>query len=143
MSTQDRTPSWPDEQLCNSCFYTAMRTRGICPICGHDGVLPGRAGRTDSRPVCLACAGIPKDYRCTTCDIEGQIYRGGQCARCALRDDLTALMVVGAADPVIMGTIVDILCGVDRPESILSWQRSPIVRALLTGPGRRGHPAQP
>jgi len=42
MSTQDRTPSWPDEQLCNSCFYTAMRTRGICPICGHDGVLPGR-----------------------------------------------------------------------------------------------------
>jgi hypothetical protein len=133
MSTQDRTPSWPDEQLCNSCFYTAMRTRGICPICGHDGVLPGRASRTDSRPVCLACAGIPKDYRCTTCDIEGQIYRGGQCARCALRDDLTALMVVGAADPVIMGTIVDILCGVDRPESILSWQRSPIVRALLTG----------
>ena len=133
MSTQDRTPSWPDEQLCNSCFYTAMRTRGICPICGHDGVLPGRTNRTDSRPVCLACAGIPKNYRCTTCDIEGQIYRGGQCARCALRDDLTALMVVGAADPVIMGTIVDILCGVDRPESILTWKRSPIVRALLTG----------
>ncbi|KUH64988.1 recombinase XerD [Mycolicibacterium novocastrense] len=42
-------------------------------------------------------------------------------------------MVVGAADPVTMGTIVDILCGVDRPESILSWQRSPIVRALMTG----------
>ena len=83
--------------------------------------------------VCLACAGIPEDYRCTTCDIEGQIYRGGQCARCALRDDLTALMVDGAADPVTMGTIVDILCGVDRPESILSWKRSPIVRALLTG----------
>ena len=133
MSTQNRTPSWPDEQLCNSCFYTAMRTRGICRICGHDGVLPGRTNRTDPRPICLACAGIPNNYRCTTCDIEGQIYRRGQCARCALRDDLTALMVVGAADPVIMGTIVDILCGVDRPESILSWQRSPIVRALLTG----------
>ena len=27
--------------------------------------------------------------------------------RCALRDDFTALMVDGAADPVIMGTIVD------------------------------------
>ena len=32
-----------------------------------------------------------------------------------------------------MGTIVDILCGVDRPESILTWKRSPSVRALLTG----------
>ena len=32
-----------------------------------------------------------------------------------------------------MGTIVTILCGVDRPESILSWKRSPTVRALLTG----------
>jgi hypothetical protein len=120
MSTQDRTPSWPDEQLCNSCFYTAMRTRGICPICGHDGVLPGRANHTDSRPVCLACAGIAKDYRCTTCDIEGQIYRGGQCARCALRDDLTALIVDGADEPVNMGTIVTILCELERPQSILS-----------------------
>ena len=32
-----------------------------------------------------------------------------------------------------MSTIVDILCGVNRPESILTWKRSPKVRALLTG----------
>jgi hypothetical protein len=64
MSTQNRTPSWPGEQLCNSCFYTAMRTYGTCPICGHHGVLPGRANRTDHRPVCLACAGIPENYQC-------------------------------------------------------------------------------
>jgi hypothetical protein len=42
-------------------------------------------------------------------------------------------MVDGAADPMTMGAIVTILCGVDRPESILSWKRSPAVRALLTG----------
>ena len=60
MSTQQRTPSWPGEQLCNSCFYTAMRTYGICPICGHDGVLPGRANHTDPRPVCLACEASPR-----------------------------------------------------------------------------------
>jgi hypothetical protein len=53
---------WPGDQLCNSCFYTAMRTRGICPNCGHNGVLPGRLNRTDNRPVCLACAGIPGNY---------------------------------------------------------------------------------
>jgi hypothetical protein len=133
MSTQNRTPSWPDEQLCNSCFYTAMRTRGICPICGHDGVLPGRTNRTDDRPICLSCAGIPGTYRCATCDIDGQIYRHGRCARCALREDLSSLILDGAAEPVAMGAIADILCGVDRPESILSWKRSPTVRALLTG----------
>ncbi|MGO9926320.1 MAG: recombinase XerD, partial [Mycobacterium sp.] len=38
-----RRASWPGEQLCNSCFYTAMRTHGICPRCGHNGVLPGLA----------------------------------------------------------------------------------------------------
>ncbi|GFG55190.1 hypothetical protein MAGR_66310 [Mycolicibacterium agri] len=125
--------NWPADQLCNSCFYTAMRTHGVCPICGHNGVLPGRANRTDPRPICLSCAGISGNYRCATCHTEGQLYRDGHCARCALRDDLTDLMVDGAADPVTMGTIVTILCGVDRPESILSWKRSPTVRALLTG----------
>jgi len=125
--------NWPADRLCNSCFYAAMRTRGICPICGHGGVLPGRVNHTDPRPVCLSCAGIPGNYRCASCHAEGQLYRGGQCARCALRDDLTALMVDAAADPVTMATIVTILCGVDRPESILSWKRSPTVRALLTG----------
>jgi hypothetical protein len=125
--------NWPADRLCHSCFYTAMRTHGICPSCGHDGVLPGRAHEADSRPVCISCAGISGNYHCATCHTEGQLYRGGQCARCALRDDLTALMVDGAADPVTMGTIVTILCGVDRPESILTWKRSPSVKALLTG----------
>ena len=78
-----------------------MRTHGICPLCGHDGVLPGRANQTDDRPVCLTCAGIPGHYRCRTCQCEGELHRRGQCA---LRDDLTALMVNDAADPDAMMT---------------------------------------
>jgi hypothetical protein len=45
-------------------------------------------------------------YRCRTCHTEGQIYRHGQCARCALGEDLTARADVNstltsdeAADP--------------------------------------------
>jgi hypothetical protein len=124
---------WPGDQLCNSCFYTAMRTPGICPNCGHNGVLPERLNRTDNRPVCLACAGIPGNYQCRTCHTEGEIYRRGQCARCALRDDLTAMMVRGAADLSAMETMVEILCSLDRPESILTWKRSPKVQNLLQG----------
>ena len=125
--------SWPGEQLCHSCFYSAMRTHGICPRCGHDGVPPGRANRTDPRPVCLNCAAIPGNYTCTTCGVEGEIFRKGQCARCAVRDDLTALMVRDAVDPAAMSTIVEILSGVDRPDSIYTWKRSPHVHDLLTG----------
>ena len=78
-----------------------MRTHGICPSCGHDGVLPGRLNRTDPRPVCLTCAAIPGDYTCRTCGHEGEIHRRGECARCALRDDLdlrTCLEQMGRAD---------------------------------------------
>jgi hypothetical protein len=110
-----------------------MRTHGICPLCGHDGVLPGRANRPDDRAVCLTCAGIPGNYTCRTCHTEGELYRRGQCARCALRDDLTVLIVNGASNPTAMETLVAALCGVDRPESILTWKRSPKVQALLTG----------
>jgi hypothetical protein len=42
-------------------------------------------------------------------------------------------MVHRAADPGVMEKIVEVLCGVDRPESILTWKRSTKVQALLTG----------
>jgi hypothetical protein len=46
-----------------------------------------------------------------TCHREGELHRRGQCVRCALRHDLTALMVNGAADPAAMTSIVEIFCG--------------------------------
>ena len=124
---------WPGDQLCHSCFYTAMRTHGICPNCGHDGVLPGRLNRTDPRPVCLTCAAIPGDYACRTCGHEGEIHRRGECARCALRDDLCKILLHHPADPAAMETLLEVLCGVDRPESILTWKRNIQVLQLLGG----------
>jgi hypothetical protein len=110
-----------------------MRTHGICPNCGHDGVLPGRLNRTDPRPVCMTCAGIPGDYTCRTCGREGEIYRRGECARCALRDDLCTILLHHPADPAAMETMLEVLCGVDRPESILTWKRNIQVLQLLGG----------
>lgn len=128
-----RRASWPGEQLCYSCFYTAMHTRGICPRCRHNGVLPGLAADGDREPICLSCAGIPGDFTCRQCGAEGDSYRRGTCARCALRDDLTALMIDGARSPQAMAPIVEALCRVDRPASILAWKRSPTVQELLIG----------
>jgi len=124
---------WPGDQLCHSCFYAAMRTHGICPSCGHDGVLPGRLNRTDPRPVCLTCAGITGNFTCKTCRQEGEIYRRGECARCALRDDLCTILLHHPADPAAMQTLIEVLCAVDRPESILTWKRNVQVLELLGG----------
>ncbi|WP_237074087.1 hypothetical protein [Mycobacteroides abscessus] len=110
-----------------------MRTRGTCPSCGHDGVLPGRRNRTDTTPVCLICAGIPGEYRCKTCGHEGEIYRAGECARCTLRDDLCRILLHHPADHAAMQKLIDVLCAVDRPESILSWKRNIQVLQLLNG----------
>lgn len=124
---------WPGDQLCHSCFYTAMRTRGICPACGHDGVLPGRTDDTDSRPICLTCASIPGDFTCKTCHGEGEIYRRGQCARCALREDLCKILLHDPADLSAMQALIEVLCAVERPESILTWKRNQQVLELLGG----------
>ncbi|CQD22752.1 site-specific recombinase XerD [Mycobacterium lentiflavum] len=124
---------WPGDQLCHSCFYTAMHTNGICPSCGHDGVLPGRRNLTDPHPVCLSCAGIPGDFTCGTCRGEGEIYRRGQCARCALREDLCKILPHHPADLAAKQTLIEALCSVDRPESNLTWKRNIQVLELLGG----------
>ena len=125
--------TWPGEQLCYSCFYAAMHTRGVCPQCGHDGILAGLATDAIRRPICLSCARIPGDFTCRGCGNEGDFYRRGTCARCSLRQDLTALMIDGAQHRDAMAPIVEALCRVDRPASILTWKRSPRVQELLTG----------
>ena len=124
---------WPEDQLCHSCFYTAMRAHGICPTCGHDGVLPGRIDHTDSRPVCLTCAGIPGNFTCKTCGQEGELHRRSECARCPLRDDLCTILLHHPADPAALQTLIEVLCAVDRPESILTWKRNQQVLELLGG----------
>ncbi|WP_321201567.1 hypothetical protein [Mycolicibacterium nivoides] len=111
---------WPQDQLCHSCFYTAMRTRGICPACGHEGVLPGRTDDTDPRAVCLTCADIPGNFTCKTCGREGELHRHGECARCALRHDLCAILLHHPADPAAMQALIEVLCAADRSESILT-----------------------
>ncbi|AMM34457.1 recombinase XerD [Sinomonas atrocyanea] len=121
---------WPEGKVCGPCFTVATRTRGICPGCGQDRLLPGPP-TPDGGPRCGECAGIPHDFHCTRCGTEGESYRRGTCARCALRDDLTAMLLTDPADPAAMARLVDVLCRADRPESIITWKRSPKVQALL------------
>jgi hypothetical protein len=122
--------TWPEGKVCGPCFTTATRTHGTCPDCGQHRLLPGPPN-TDGGPRCAPCAGIPHNFHCTRCNAEGEFYRRGICARCALREDLTDLLLTDPADPATAGRIVDVLCKADRPESIITWKRSPQVKTLL------------
>ena len=121
---------WPEGRVCGPCFTVATRTYGTCPDCDQHRLLPGPPSRHGG-PRCAECAGIPHDFRCTRCRTEAESYRRGTCARCALRDDLTTLLLAHPVDQAAMGRLVDVLCHAERPESIFTWKRSPKVQALL------------
>lgn len=122
---------WPEGAICNSCYYAATSAHGQCPGCGAERLLPGRLAVADT-PVCRDCAGIRQDFLCRGCNTEQRPYRRGHCARCALRSDL-AQDYLHDKVPDGFRTLLDALCRVERPESILTWKRSAKVQALLSG----------
>jgi len=124
---------WPEGRICFTCFFDAIYTRGMCPDCLQDRLLPGPPN-LDGLPVCGTCAGIPIDFHCERCSDEAGHHRGKLCARCALRDDLNDLVGGTPTDPALIG-LIDVLCASSRPESIITWKRSPKVQALLHGIG--------
>ncbi len=127
---------WPDGRICGICFHQATRTFGTCDQCGQPRLLPGRSG---DEQLCIPCSGITTALTCTRCSAEGERYRQGLCTRCALRDDLTNMLApqrkLAVPD---LHRLIDALCAVERPESIITWKRHPDVIGLLTdiGTGR-------
>ena len=125
--------TWPEGRLCFTCYFEAVHTRGTCPDCLQDRLLPGPPD-ADGRPTCSTCAGISYDFHCERCDIEAGHHRGRLCARCALRDDLHDILGGEPTDPALAG-LVDALCAASRPESIIVWKRSAKVQELLRALG--------
>lgn len=42
---------WPEGRLCFTCYFNAMHTRGTCPRCLQDRLLPGPP-KADGHPIC-------------------------------------------------------------------------------------------
>ena len=124
---------WPEGRICFTCWFDAIHTTGICPSCSQNRLLPGPPN-ADGSPVCGPCAGISYDFHCSNCGNEAGHHRGKLCARCALRDDLNDLVGGAPTEPALVG-LIDVLCASDRPESIITWKRSPKDQALLRGLG--------
>lgn len=122
---------WPDGRICRICYRTAAQTRGTCRGCGQHRLVPGLDG--EGGPLCRDCAGITAKLDCTACGAEGLLEKAGLCIRCTLRADLAGLL--NPQEHPQAGRLIEALCSVDRPASILSWTRSRHGAALLAGLG--------
>jgi hypothetical protein len=98
-------------------------------------VLPGLDAA--GAPICRSCSGIDIPVECRRCGAEDTLYRAGTCQRCALGDDLTALLAGpdGTLTPE-MARLRDALTGMQEPRSGITWLRqNPKVPALLRSLG--------
>ena len=123
---------WPDGTVCQYCYLAAKRTRGTCPACGHDGVLPGRD--SDSRPTCRPCSGVTLNVDCQECGREDELHSGGRCWACTLRRHVETLLTAPAGSvPPQLRPLADVIATMPRPNSGVTWLRAAPVRALLRG----------
>ena len=126
---------WPDGPICGICFTTALHTTGTCPLCGHEGLLPGRHGAGTS--ICRSCAGIATNMTCNSCGAEAERFRGGHCIRCVLRADLTDVLQPHSPPDLRLKRLINVLVDAGRPESVQSWKRGTAATGLLAGIGAR------
>lgn len=128
---------WPDGSICGICFTGATHTFGTCPECDErDRMLPGRDN--DNNAICRDCAGITTQLNCILCGREAERFRGGACARCVVRIDLTKLL--RPESDLRLHRLVETLAGVERPESIYTYMRGTRAHALLAMIGSRKLP---
>lgn len=122
---------WPEGGIC---FTTAMRVNGICPRCKTERLLPGPINDPDG-PMCADCAGIGADFHCRHCGAEGEIFRRGICARCALRDELSEQILTNAPPENCdaAGRLVEALCAAVRPKASSPGSAPPRSRASSQG----------
>ncbi|MET3174609.1 UNVERIFIED_ORG: RNA polymerase subunit RPABC4/transcription elongation factor Spt4 [Arthrobacter sp. UYCu721] len=127
--------TWPDGPVCGICFTTALRTRGSCPGCGKDRLLPGRT--TDGTDICRDCASITTNMTCEGCGTETERFRAGHCMRCVPRTDLDQLLHPNSPPDLRLKRLIGVLAESERPESIYTWMRGAKAKELLTRLGTR------
>jgi len=133
---RNKAGSWPDGHVCRTCLDRAVRTRGTCPACGQDRVLPGRRPG-DGAAICTSCAGFSQSFACSRCGSEDKLHGGRLCTRCALADRVSDLLDDGSGQirPELV-PLADSLLAMGNPLSGLTWLCNGSPAGLLQGLGR-------
>lgn len=120
---------WQGGSVCQYCYAKGKRTFGTCAACGHEGSAPGVSD--DGRLLCRACSGIRLNVDCRRCGAEAELYRGGACWSCVLRDEAQAGFGGLSADATRLAVFIESFAMMKRANSGLTWLRKLETQALL------------
>jgi integrase len=121
--------TWPDARVCGYCYQAAKRITGTC-ACGHQGILPGRAG---GRPACRRCSGVGLNLDCAGCGAEAELHSGGRWWACVLGAAVDRLLTspqTGAMAAALQ-PVAAALKSMTRANSGLTWINQRHVQAFL------------
>jgi len=121
----------PHVRICFNCRRHQQYHPQPCPGCGHRRPLGYLDG--DGATVCAGCAELPSVFACVECGREDHPYGLSRCARCILRERLTALLTDPSTGQVHaqLAPVFDALVNGERPQSAVYW----LMRRQRIGPG--------
>ncbi|MGH3497455.1 MAG: hypothetical protein ACRDP1_08330 [Nocardioidaceae bacterium] len=139
----EKQTSWqryevPQGALCLGCGRRRHYHPAPCPVCRERRPL---ACLEDGLVVCAGCAGIPSPFACSECGSEEHLYGRFRCARCFLRERLTAHLSDPATGEVHerLRPLFGMLVNSERPQTTIWWLRKkPSIGADLLGQMARG-----
>lgn len=127
--------------MCLGCGRRRHYHPGSCPICQRRRPL---AFLEDHLIVCAGCAGISSPFACQECGSEEHPYGRHRCARCFLRERLSALLTDPTTGQIHrrLQPVFNMMVDSDRPQTTIWWLRKkPGVGAALLSQMARGEVA--
>ncbi len=121
----------PHARICFNCRRYRQYHPQPCPGCNKSKPL----GYLDDHgaTVCADCADQPSVFACTECGREDHPYGLRRCARCVLRERLTALLTDAATGQIHaqLVPVFDSIVNGERPQTAIYW----LMRRQRIGPG--------
>jgi len=125
------TTQLPHVRICFPCRRYQQYHPQPCPGCGQ----PRPLGYLDDQgaTVCSGCADLPSVFACTECGREDHPYGLHRCARCILRERMTALLTDPSSGQIHaqLVRLFDTIVNGERPQTAIYW----LMRRQQVGPG--------
>ena len=125
----------PTGSICTVCRHRLAYHPGICPECLQRRPIAYPSTSSYGVLVCAACAGEDSAFACAECGSEAHPYGARRCARCILRERLTALLTDPSTGTirVELEPLFRTLVEAERPQTPIWWlmKRSGIGPRLL------------
>ncbi len=133
----------PTGSICAICRRSLAYHPAVCPECFELRPIAYPSLSSYNVLVCAGCAEEPSIFVCTGCGREDHPYGNTRCARCILRERLTALLTDPTTGEIHAGLrrLFDAMLDSPRPQTAIYWLSRPpghgpaLLRQMATGAG--------